>query len=349
MERLPNNKTQEKLAKVFKAVISAGLVAPVFVSVSACGKIKPAVEETQTSATIPTTQETTPPTTIIETAPPTTEIVKVDAPEIPGLTFNQEDKTYLNEAGKVVGAWIEDAVKIEEKLWPAIVLNAETLNKILAENKEKGIFKCPWPFDFQKNKRIEILELFNNPAREEKFFERMGAYLSNAIGIRYSESVGLYAPFDVSAGNFIENIPDEEGPDFYSAQSYRNIGLGNKDLGGFQYNFIDWEPKINLNEAENYGDDVYYQNILSEIKCGDLLGMILPNTVDFNFLDFTNNEEFYKNPGQFQGRLIVTGSFDDPGKPMFSLEKMLKYLNKAGQEVPVGVWSEENTAPEQTN
>lgn len=38
LEKEINNKKQEKLAKVFKAVISAGLVAPVFVSVSACEK-----------------------------------------------------------------------------------------------------------------------------------------------------------------------------------------------------------------------------------------------------------------------------------------------------------------------
>jgi len=41
MERLKDNNTQEKLAKVFKSVISAGLVAPVFVSISACDKIMP--------------------------------------------------------------------------------------------------------------------------------------------------------------------------------------------------------------------------------------------------------------------------------------------------------------------
>jgi len=75
----------------------------------------------------------------------------------------------------------------------------------------------------------------------------------------------------------------------------------------------------------------------------------LPNTADFNFLDFTNNKEFYENPGQFQGRLMITDSSDDFSKPTSSLEKMLKYINKEGQEVPVCVWPERNTVHEQTN
>lgn len=47
MERYKDLNTQLKLAKVFKAVISAGLVAPVFVSVSACEKAQPVVGEKQ--------------------------------------------------------------------------------------------------------------------------------------------------------------------------------------------------------------------------------------------------------------------------------------------------------------
>ncbi|MHB8278785.1 MAG: hypothetical protein ACYDIA_14180 [Candidatus Humimicrobiaceae bacterium] len=44
MERYKDLNTQLNLAKVFRAVISAGLVAPVFVSVSACEKKTPAAE-----------------------------------------------------------------------------------------------------------------------------------------------------------------------------------------------------------------------------------------------------------------------------------------------------------------
>ena len=84
MERYKDLNTQLKLAKVFKAVISAGLVAPVFVSVSACEKDKPVIEEIE-QETISTTQETTPEITasveitIQETTETTTEIKEFEA------------------------------------------------------------------------------------------------------------------------------------------------------------------------------------------------------------------------------------------------------------------------------
>lgn len=49
MERQTRQQNIRKTTKVFKAVISTGLVAPVFVSVSACEKAKPVVEEVNTS------------------------------------------------------------------------------------------------------------------------------------------------------------------------------------------------------------------------------------------------------------------------------------------------------------
>jgi len=334
-----------KLTNIFKAVILVMLIVSILISVSSC---KTAGEQQQdqikeNEVIIDSSENKE------ESKPVETEIVeKVDAPEIPGLTFNQETKKYLNESGIEVGIWIENAVKINEEMNPAIALKPEAINKILEENKEKGIFKCPWPFDFQKNKGIEIVELLNNPLWEEKVFERVGGYLPNGIGIKYSEPVDFYAPFKATSGDSVENIPDKEGQDFYSAQSWKSIAFGN-DNGMLQYTFIDWEFNIELSEAENYGDDVYYQKILSEIKYGDLIGIISPNTTDFKFLDFTNNEEFYENPGQFQGKLTVTDSSDDSTEQRFSLEKMLKYKNKAGQEIPVCLWPEGNTAHEQTN
>jgi len=357
-------KVKNKIFKVTKAVLGGGMIAGAAIPLFGCKATSVAEEK----ATDPSeTKETTSPTTAVETTPTTTEttpetttpetIRKVDAPEIKGqtfnLTFNQEDKTYLNEARKVVGAWIEDAVKMEGKLGPAIVLNAETLKKIMAENKEKGIFECPWPFDFQKNKGIEIVELFNNPLYEQTVFKNQGFYLPNFIGIKYSEPIDLSAPFDVgkSMGHIIENIPDQKGPDFFSAQPWKNLSFGNKSFGGLQYNFIDWKPGVELSKAEIVGNnDAYLQGILEEVKCGDFLGEILPNAPDFTFLDFVDNKEFYENPGQFQGRLVITAFSDDLNKKKISsLERTLKYLNKAGQKIPVGVLSEENTAHEQTN
>ena len=104
MEKEINLKNQEKLAKVFKAVISAGLVAPVFVLVSACEKANPVVEETETTQG----QETKPPvkennSTTTETTPETTaeikkfEGLKIDLitdPSFPKLTFERLGETF---------------------------------------------------------------------------------------------------------------------------------------------------------------------------------------------------------------------------------------------------------------
>lgn len=48
-EKERNIQKQLRLAKVFKAVISAGIIAPVFVSATACEKEAPAVEESETA------------------------------------------------------------------------------------------------------------------------------------------------------------------------------------------------------------------------------------------------------------------------------------------------------------
>jgi len=47
LEKEINIKKQLKLAKIFKAVISAGLIAPVFIPASACGKKAPAIKEVE--------------------------------------------------------------------------------------------------------------------------------------------------------------------------------------------------------------------------------------------------------------------------------------------------------------
>jgi len=369
MEKLKDYKTQEKLAKVFKAVISAGLAAPVFVSVSACEKAKPVVEEAQTRTMIPSTIEVTPTSSSVETASPATEttveIEKIDVPEIPGLTFNQETRKYLNEVGVEMGVWIENAVKINGELVPAIALKREAINKILEVNKEKGVFKCPWPFDWQKDKDMEVVEVFDSFSYEQKCFKKDGIYIPSNIAVKFSEPINFYAPFDVNNEGVkavAELFPkNQDDPDFFSSQtlkiitlttaiSYDPEGEDDKRHGSIQFSFLDWKHAVALSESYNLGNDGLGRDIMGEIKAGNLLGEILPGTSDFNFLDFLNNPEFVENPGQFQGRLFVFDFSDDFSKPTSSLEKMLKYSNKAGQEIPVCVWSEGNTtAHEQTN
>lgn len=299
-----------------------------------------------------------------ETTPETTtEIEKVDAPEIKGETFsfilNQETRKYIDQETKEeVGTWIENAVKIEGKMTSAIALKPEALNKILEENRQKGIFKCPWPFDWQKNKDMEIVELISTQPQAEQ-----GMYVANSIAIKYSDSFNFYAPFDTdkSMSEIWERIPDKEGsPNYFTSQNYKGIILSTnfsykteemdyETVGSLQFVSVDLKPLVDLGEIEKAGEQGLFQDILGEVKSGDPLGEILPEAVDFEFLDSLNNPEFFENPEKFQAGLFVYDFQDDFTKPTSSLEKMLKYTDKEGQGIPVCVWPEENTAHEQNN
>jgi len=98
-------KVKDKLVKVIRGVLAGGIVVSPAVF-SACKEVPAVVEEPQETEqeqeAIPS--ETTPEETKEETPPMKEEVVeKVDAPEITGLTFNQETKSYFNEAGVEVG------------------------------------------------------------------------------------------------------------------------------------------------------------------------------------------------------------------------------------------------------
>jgi len=69
MEREPYNRKQGKIAKAFKAVISAGLVAPVFVSLSSCKEAPTVVEEEEQHEEEKPVVESAPATTVTESVP----------------------------------------------------------------------------------------------------------------------------------------------------------------------------------------------------------------------------------------------------------------------------------------
>jgi len=97
MERLSNIKKQEKLAKVFKAVISAGIVAPVFVSVSACEKAEPVVEESESIQLQETTSPTTTETVVSEEqSPPEDLSAEKEQKEV--ITEMEESQAEFNES-----------------------------------------------------------------------------------------------------------------------------------------------------------------------------------------------------------------------------------------------------------
>lgn len=307
-------------------------------------------EKSQIEETTETTQETTTKeTTTEETEPPIVveeEVVKVNAPvEIEGWTF-KPPATYIdNTTGKVVAIFVENVLKSGDNWKGAIGIVPWELRNILKENAEKGIFKCPWPFDFTKTRGIETVELVSKQWLS-------GYSFPNPIGIKYSEPINFYAPFDVDEFNTMwevwENIPDKEGdPDFYSAQAWKSIDLftefgykseemDREQSAKFQCVFVDWKPSIELGEPRKVENFFYEQDIIEEIKCGDLLGELLPNTPDFDFLDFAKDEKFYENLGKFQAVLIIS-DFSNDLPNASCLERVLR-LGEENQEITVFVW-----------
>ena len=350
-----------KKIKALKVIITTLLVITFTVSVISC-KEEMIEEETVKEEEEEASDETGNEMGIDspETKPVEEEVVeKIDVPEIPGLTFNQETRKYLNEAGVEVGVYVEDAIEINGKMENAVGLAPEEIRKILNENKEKGIFECPWPINFQENKDLKIVELIP----KQLLLETDGIYLANDIGIKYSKPVNLYAPFDASDDRKYkyvdEYIPDkEEDPDFFSAQAWKSITL----FSEFGYKseeadyerksmihcmFVDWDPLVKLGEPYIFGNnDLNSQDIIEEIRYGDLLGVLLPRASDFDSLDFAQNEEFYENPGEFQAVFRIYDFFDDT-EGSSSLKRILRF-KEGSQEVTVFIWpGDQKTAHEQ--
>lgn len=145
MERYKDLNTQLKLAKIFRAVISAGLVAPVFVSVSACEKSKPVVEESVVSVATTQAPETTlPPTT--ETPTTKEEIKKFEGLKIELISDPSLSKLKLQRGNQiftpkevVYADPVEGPKKLENALLVTWALTLKEREKHPAfENVDKG-------------------------------------------------------------------------------------------------------------------------------------------------------------------------------------------------------------------
>jgi hypothetical protein len=217
MERLSDIKRQEKLAKAFKAVISAGLVAPVFVSAAACGKEQPAVEEVQadepTTAIIETTpenketqplveEETPPPTEAEEAKPVEWEGVVINPIEgfrfDNGAFFAREDNPYGLEAETKAGVFIKDAFEFNGGMQDSIALRPEVIElfqKTMVEKNHELRFAIPINLKTGSGIKINIFEdvAKNDPSSvysKVNFLEKC-TYLGIS-GIQ--DEINLYSP-----------------------------------------------------------------------------------------------------------------------------------------------------------
>jgi hypothetical protein len=235
MERLSDGKRQEKLAKAFKEVISAGLVAPVFVSAAACGKEQPAVEEAQadepTTAIIKTTPENKETQPVVEeAASPEVEEAKPIEWEgiviipIEGLRFDngaffaQGNNPYGLEVETKAGVFIKDAFKFNGEMENSIGLRPEVIKvlqqKHLEENKE---LRFPIPFNLEKNKDIKMELLENKYNNEAEHLDKYRLDKYTFWGITLPKDTIIYAPLDTKItsewdgcllGNYIQGRND---------------------------------------------------------------------------------------------------------------------------------------------
>jgi len=130
---------------------------------------KSQIEET----TPPTTQETTPivtqtPETTTQETPVVVEEEIINAPEIEGLIFEQETRTYITEAGnpyalpegEVVGVYVEEAALYDGKEEDFIGLKPPVIEGIQKDVfSEKEEYYIPIPFDLNETKGIRIRKL----------------------------------------------------------------------------------------------------------------------------------------------------------------------------------------------
>jgi len=221
MERLSYGKRQEKLAKAFKVVISAGLVAPVFVSAAACGKEQPAVEEAQVEETTMAIIETTPENketqpVVKEETPPHTEVTEVKPIEWEGVVINpieglrfedgsfftQEGNPYGLEAETKAGVFIKDAFEMNGQMENSIGLRPEVieyLQKNIMEKDKK--FRFPLPFDLQTAKQLKIDELNSLEVDEKLWNEPKALAISNI-----PEGAKIFAPLSTDNSAVIRNM-----------------------------------------------------------------------------------------------------------------------------------------------
>jgi len=250
------------------------------------------------------------------------------------------------EAGESIGWYVVGAFTMEkpdgvEEEQDALGLAPEVIRKILNENKEKGIFKFPWPFNFQENEGVEIVELVI----------ANGGY--KRMGIKYTEPINVYAPSDCVYGYTGKYIPQENDP--YSSQDYSGIylstGFESKNKYGdivpvdYEIDVVNWVPSAKLDQAELSGP-WELQDFVEEIKIGQLLGQLLPTNPNYSFLDLYNKSDVYKNPNHCQASFWID-IFGDRTDIRSDLERVLK-VGEKDNEITVFVWPEnQKTAHEQ--
>jgi len=302
MERIPDSKTQEKLAKVFKAVISTGLVAPVFFSVSACEKSKPVIEETETTkapeATAPpetTSQETTPPTTeVMETGPIEYEGMIINPVE--GLSFDNGTFYYLDgnpyggKVGAEAGKAIPNGLEFNKEKIPTIAFSPEVIN--FWQHKffeQEGKLFIPIPLDG----RTEGVQIDTVENKSFVLLEKRGTSLiiNAPIGTK------IYSPLETELREDFDLW--QTGTAFQPNKTFNKDGISEEYKAKFSL-----MPLFNLNEInyENFNvepENIYFASVIMTMQHVSLLPPLADSELyylDANFstggMEYIEEEEF---------------------------------------------------------
>lgn len=290
MQREPYNRKQKKIAKVFKAVISAGLIAPAFVSVSSCSEAP--VEREQQEESLSQSPE----------AP-------FSGLEIEGLNpvFQNGKWEYIDPSdGSVAGYWDEKEGKYEHTAdvlrgeWSGLFVSQslEETRSQLAEdenwsagNWNDGEIKVPVPFNIVNGGVIEEIKALGNFIRGSKTGKVLGIReLPNgtvifspitqeeiSFSVRWSDN---FAGFDLVKGSIFLSfdfkktsqclIPDNGYPDNpYNGLEYvsahRFLSIGDPLL---EVNTNDFLPKISTALVNPFLSKDY-QVLLTSIEKGE--------------------------------------------------------------------------------
>ena len=314
MEKLPDSKTQEKLAKVFKAVISAGLVAPVFVSVSACEKAKlvEVVEKAETTtaeSTAQTNQETISQITTPET---TAEIKKFEGlkidlitdPSFSKATFERQGETFVPK--EVVYRDGTGPQKMEEALmitW-ALALKEQAQHPALSNIDSKD----------QEGLLLALRGLLDKGETPTFILNLKKDWSVAAPQAQKSISYEV----DMTKGVKIIFVGEMTG--MMSYENYQNPNskipkdfVDSKDFFWLTYYEGEIDKGIRMEVTDN-GEltiKIFSKKSREFLFCGDL-GVALQTIVDqkFNYADYGENQENPGKPNYKPIRLIRDAIYD---------------------------------------
>lgn len=258
------------------------------------------VEEASGDLTKITNETKAPEITAVPTTETTAEIVKVDAPEITGLKFDQATKTYLAEAnnpygletGVEAGVYVKDAIEINRKMKDSIDLKQEVINflqdKLFKETKDYFVI-IPLSLKNSPGVKMNELEVDIGPAKGEK-----------TLGIVAPKNSVFFAPFP---GEWIL-IWDEDR----LLSIFVDIGEPDRGAGGVIY-FKEAEitqKVIRTDKAFNSKTNKEIKIEILDVKLGEPLGRIVGEAT-LDLLANRTNIYHFNTPGEYQLGFTAVG------------------------------------------